>query len=196
MITIIDYGMGNLRNVQRGLAAAGFESEITADPGVIRSARKVILPGVGAFGEAMKRIKELQLQDAIIDRAQAGVPFLGICLGMQLLFEESEESPGVSGLGLVSGKVLKFDDGLKVPHVGWNDVDVVSASPLFDAGRRDTYYFVHSFYVPVGKQTIGRSEYGTSFSAAIQKDSIFGVQFHPEKSQNAGLNLLRRFGEI
>ena len=174
----------------------GTASEISSDPDAIRKAQKVILPGVGAFGEAMKRINDLRLLEAIKARANDGIPLLGICLGMQLLFEESEENPGVSGLGLLPGRVRKFSDGLKVPHVGWNDVSIVASSPLFEEGRSDTFYFVHSFYVPLGSLTVGKTDYGTSFSAAVQKATIFGVQFHPEKSQNAGLALLKRFGSL
>ncbi len=196
MITIVDYGMGNLRNVMRGLSAAGFESEISSDRDTIRTARKIILPGVGAFGEAMRRINDLRLLEVIKGRAMDGIPLLGICLGMQLLFDESEENPGVPGFGLIKGQVKKFSEGLKVPHVGWNDVANVRSSPLFEEGSNDTFYFVHSYYVPLGNQTVGESEYGTGFSAAVQDGTIFGVQFHPEKSQNAGLALLKRFGTM
>jgi len=196
MIAIVDYGMGNLRNVERALAAVGHRSQITSDPRVLDKADKIILPGVGAFGEAVKRIDGLNLRNSIITRARQGVSLLGICLGMQLLYEESEENPGARGLGLLEGSIKKFEPGLKVPHVGWNDVAVVGSSAIFDGERNATFYFVHSFYAPIGDHTVGQTEYGVTFSSAIQKGTIFGVQFHPEKSQKPGLALLGRFAAL
>ncbi len=196
MIAIVDYGMGNLRNVERALAAVGHASQITSNAHILEKADRIILPGVGAFGEAVKRIDGLNLRDGIIARARQGVPLLGICLGMQLLYEESEESPGARGLGLLEGSIKKFEPGLKVPHVGWNDVAVVGSSAIFDGERNATFYFVHSFYAPIGDNTVGQTEYGVTFSSAIQKEKIFGVQFHPEKSQQAGLALLGRFAAL
>ena len=196
MITIVDYGMGNLRNVQRGLAEVGYESRISPDPTIIGAADKIILPGVGAFGEAMKRITDLKLREPILDQVAGRTPLLGICLGMQLLFEESEESPGIRGLCLLKGKVVKFLPGLKVPHVGWNDVASHRQSPLLDSQKAETFYFVHSFFAPVGGDTVGETDYGVTFSAAVQRGSVYGVQFHPEKSQHAGLSLLRRFASL
>lgn len=196
MIAVVDYGMGNLRNVERALAAVGYKSEITADPSVLERAEKIILPGVGAFGEAVKRIDALNLRHVIMTRVACGVPLLGICLGMQLLYEESEESPGAKGLGLLAGSIRKFSSGLKVPHVGWNDVTVVKPSTILNGEDAATFYFVHSFYAPLGSDTIGRTDYGETFSSAVQKDNVAGVQFHPEKSQRAGLALLGRFAAL
>ncbi len=196
MITIVDYGMGNLRNVVRGFAEVGFEAVVTAEPAVVSGAERLVLPGVGAFGEAVKRITDLGLREPILECAARGTPLLGICLGMQLLFEESEESRGARGLGLLKGCVVRFSRGLKVPHVGWNDVEPVSNSPLLTFEEPKTFYFVHSFYVPVVRWTTGKTVYGVEFSSAIQRESIFGVQFHPEKSQQAGLDILRNFATL
>ena len=195
MIAIVDFGMGNLRNVHRACGEIGAECVVTADAAAVRDASKVILPGVGAFGEAVKRIDMLGLREPIMQHVSEGKPLLGICLGMQLLYEESEESPGASGLGLLSGNVKKFGDDVKVPHIGWNDVHPVGVSRLFD---RDggIFYFVHSFYAAIGPETIARAEYGIPFSAAVGKGDVLGVQFHPEKSQAVGLALLKRFAAI
>ena len=195
MIAIVDYGMGNLRNVHRACREIGTEGKVTSDPGAIRDASEVILPGVGAFGEAVKRIEGLGLREPILRHAGAGKPLLGICLGMQLLYEGSEESPGARGLGLLPGRVRKFGEGVKVPHIGWNDVYPVQDARLFD-GKGGVFYFVHSFYAAIGPETCARAEYGVPFSAAVGKGNVLGVQFHPEKSQSAGLALLRRFAAI
>lgn len=194
MITIVDYGMGNLRNVMRACAEIGAEARVTSDPGFVRSASSLILPGVGAFGEAVRRIDEMGLRQVVLDHARAGRPLLGICLGMQLLLDSSEESPGAEGLGLIPGTVKKLGDSVKVPHIGWNDVVPVSPSPLFpDRNEAPVAYFVHSYYVAVRPETVAVTEYGVRYSASIRKANVYGVQFHPEKSQIAGLNLLRRF---
>ena len=194
MITVVDYGMGNLRNVMRACAEIGVRAAVTSDPDAVRKAGWLILPGVGAFGEAMRKIEELGLRSAIVDHARAGRPLLGICLGMQLLLDSSEESPGVTGLNLIPGVVRKLDGGVKVPHIGWNDVVPVSPSPLFpDQNEKLVTYFVHSFYVGIIPETVAVTEYGVRYSASFRKGSVYGVQFHPEKSQIAGLNLLRRF---
>jgi glutamine amidotransferase len=193
MIVIVDYGMGNLRNVVRGFAEVGAETRVTSDPLEVAGAAKVVLPGVGAFGEAIKRIDDLDLRRPIMSCVSRGAPLLGICLGMQLLFERSEESPGVAGLSLLEGEVRKFSGGLKVPHVGWNDVEPVRSSPLLGFEKATTMYFVHSFYVPLCAWTIGKTEYGLEFSSCVQSGMLFGVQFHPEKSQHAGLSILRNF---
>jgi imidazole glycerol-phosphate synthase subunit HisH len=197
MITIVDYGMGNLRNVLRACGEIGVESSVTSDPEMVRNAASVILPGVGAFGEAVRRIDDLGLRSPILDHAKSGRPLLGICLGMQLLFDSSEESPETAGLALIPGIVRKLTGDVKVPHIGWNDVIPVSPSPLFpDPKETPVTYFVHSFYVGLLPETVAVTEYGVRISASVRKENVFGVQFHPEKSQVAGLNLLRRFTSI
>jgi imidazole glycerol phosphate synthase glutamine amidotransferase subunit len=197
MITIVDYGMGNLRNVVRGCEAAGEEARVTDNPADIAEASKLILPGVGAFGEAVRRIDQKGLRQSLLEHVRRGKPLLGICLGMQLLYPESEESPGAAGLALVPGKVLRFSDAAKVPHIGWNDVTPSRPSLLFsEGGPGGVMYFVHSFYAPVGPETIAETSYGTTFSAAVAAGSVFGVQFHPEKSHEAGKRLLARFAAI
>ncbi len=197
MIVIVDYGMGNLRNVRRGFAEVGYDATITDDPEVLARAEKVVLPGVGAFGEAVRRIDMKGLRAPLLEQIGKGTPLLGICLGMQLLYRTSEESPGAAGLGVLSGEIKKFSDELKVPHIGWNDVLPSPGQPLLDvtAGSR-CFYFVHSFYAPLSDDTIARTSYGTDFSSSVMKGKTFGVQFHPEKSQEAGLEILKRFAEL
>jgi len=197
MIVIVDYGMGNLRNVRRGFAEVGYDATVTDDPHVIAHAEKVVLPGVGAFGEAVRRIDSKGLRVPLLEQIGKGTPLLGICLGMQLLYRTSEESPGVPGLGVLTGEVKKFSHDLKVPHIGWNDVVASPGQPLLDAtaGGR-CFYFVHSFYAPLSDDTIARTSYGIDFSSAVMKGKVFGVQFHPEKSQDAGLQILKRFAEM
>ncbi|HTO94259.1 MAG TPA: imidazole glycerol phosphate synthase subunit HisH [Bacteroidota bacterium] len=197
MITIVDYGMGNLRNVHRACTEIGVESVVTSDPIVVRDARWLILPGVGAFGEAVRRIESMGLRAPILEHAAKGFPLLGICLGMQLLLEASEESPGAEGLGLLKGSVRRISGNVKIPHIGWNDVLPMCASPLFpDRNEQPVAYFDHSYYVPEMPETVAVTDYGVRCSAAVKKEYLFGVQFHPEKSHVAGLNLLRRFAEI
>jgi imidazole glycerol-phosphate synthase subunit HisH len=197
MITVVDYGMGNLRNVLRACSEIGVEARVTSDPELVQKAAMLILPGVGAFGEAVKRIDELRLRGPILEHAKSGRPLLGICLGMQLLQDSSEESPGARGLGLIAGTVRKLTGDVKVPHIGWNDVVPVAPSPLFpDPGERPVTYFVHSFCVGIVPETVAITEYGVRYSASVRKENVFGVQFHPEKSQEAGLNLLRRFSLV
>lgn len=191
-MTVVDYGMGNLRNVRRVLLELGATALVTSDPADIRRASALILPGVGAFGEAVRRIDALGLRAPILDHVLARRPLLGICLGMQLLFEESEESPGAKGLQLLEGTIQRFRVDLPVPHIGWNDAVPVRPSPLFGDGG-GCFYFVHSFYAAVNPSTIARTEYGQQFASAVQREQVLGVQFHPEKSQAAGLDLLRRF---
>jgi imidazole glycerol-phosphate synthase subunit HisH len=192
VITVVDYGMGNLRNVRRALEEIGAEVVVTADPAAVREASTVILPGVGAFGEAVKRIDGLGLRQPIMDHVSRGKPLLGICLGMQLLFESSEESPGAPGLGILPGTVCRFHGELPVPHIGWNDVIPIGRSVLFPDGG-GVFYFVHSYYAAETDASIAVTEYGMRFASAVQKQNVFGVQFHPEKSQAAGLSLLRTF---
>ena len=195
MITVVDYGMGNLRNVRRALEEIGVEVTVTADPTAVREATTVILPGVGAFGEAVKRIDGLGLRLPIMDHVFRGKPLLGICLGMQLLFESSEESPGAPGLGILPGAVYRFQGELPVPHIGWNDVVPKGRSVLIPDGG-GVFYFVHSYYAAESAASIAVTEYGVRFASAVQRANVFGVQFHPEKSQAAGLNLLRCFSTL
>lgn len=194
MITVVDYGMGNLRNVRRAFEEIGEQVLVTDDVTAIASALRLVLPGVGSFGEAVKRIDAFGFREPLRSHVQAGKPLIGICLGMQLLYEESEESPGARGLGVMQGAVKKFAKGLKVPHIGWNDVRPEGVSTLFERDEKEEcFYYVHSYYVPDGPFTVARTQYGLEFSAAVERDNIYGVQFHPEKSQQAGMSLLRKF---
>jgi len=194
MIAVVDYGMGNLRNVRRAIEQFGVEVCVSNRLDEIRRADALILPGVGAFGEAVKRIEALALRQALLDFAASGKPLLGICLGMQLLFERSEESPGAAGLGLLRGTVKRFGGGVKVPHIGWNDI--LPSSDGSVVGMQDAgscFYFVHSYYVPESDATIARTDYGLPFTSVVQRENVVGTQFHPEKSQAAGRRLLERF---
>jgi imidazole glycerol phosphate synthase glutamine amidotransferase subunit len=194
VITVVDYGMGNLRNIRQAFREIGHETLITQEKESIAAAGKLVLPGVGAFGEALRRIDALGVRDLLVAHAASGRPLLGICLGMQLLFEESEESPGALGLGILPGCVRKFSGEVKIPHVGWNDVRSERASVYFpNPEDRPSFYFVHSYRVDPVRETIGLTDYGGPFSAAVQRGNITGFQFHPEKSQDAGLGLLRIF---
>jgi imidazole glycerol-phosphate synthase subunit HisH len=198
-VAVLDYGMGNLRSVEKALEHVGAAAEITADPKRAAEADGLILPGVGAFPKAMERISELGFGALIADRLAAGVPVLGICLGLQLLFDSSTELGGGEGLGLLSGGVAELRaEGLKVPHIGWAPVRWEKASPLTEGIADETpFYFVHSFTPrPAADQTLGSSEYGERFACAAQSDSLYGVQFHPEKSSTAGLRLLANFAGI
>jgi len=197
MIGIIDYGRGNLRSVEKAFAFLGVEAYISDDPKRLDEARGIVLPGVGAFGDAMKQLERRKLIDPILTWAREDRPFLGICLGCQLLFDASEESPGIEGLGIIPGEVVRFTGGVKVPHMGWNRVHVTGKTPLFHNVRdNDFFYFVHSFRAPVGANTIGAALYGEEFSAAVQKNNFYGVQFHAEKSGSAGIQVLRNFIDL
>lgn len=201
MIKIIDYGMGNLRSVQKALEKLGFEATLCGHADELQGAEKLILPGVGAFRDAIAALKEHDLVDAIREHIAADRPFLGICLGLQLLFDVSYEDGEYEGLGIVPGEVVRFEDqpGLKVPHMGWNQLQP-SGSPKLLAGipPESHFYFVHSFHVvPKDENVIAaRCEHGTSFTAAIERGNLFATQFHPEKSQNVGLKLLQNFAEL
>lgn len=195
MIAIIDYGAGNLHSVKNSLEYIGADWIITGDPKIIKKADHVILPGVGAFGNAMNCMQENGLIDAVKDVALSGKPFLGICLGLHLLFEESEESPDVQGLGIFKGKIRRIPDcGLKIPHMGWNSIECAKDSRILSHDN-PFVYFVHSYYVdPKDKDIISSyTEYGKRLPVSIEKDNIFAVQFHPEKSGEAGLQILRKF---
>jgi len=198
-LAILDYGMGNLRSVEKALERVGAASVITADHGVARNAAGVILPGVGAFPRAMERVREAGLDELVHERAAAGAPVLGICLGLQLLFAHSSELGGSEGLGLLDGEVTAIDaPGLKVPHIGWAAVARERDSRLFDGLEPGIpFYFVHSFAPrPIGSDLLASAEYGERFPCAAERDNVFGVQFHPEKSSAAGLRLLSNFAAI
>jgi glutamine amidotransferase len=199
MIAIIDYGMGNLRSVSKAFEAVGHQSVVTRDPLVIGTASHVVLPGVGAFGDCMTNVEQYGLVDSIHAAVQSGKPFLGICLGLQLLFSESEEFGVHKGLGIIPGKVKRFpvDPGLKVPHMGWNEVRYRTDCALFDGIADGAYwYFVHSYYVEPADRavTATTTAYGTDFVSAIRRDNIIACQFHPEKSQAVGLRFMKNFG--
>jgi glutamine amidotransferase len=198
-IAILDYGMGNLRSVEKALEHIGATAQIGNDAGAVRDADGVILPGVGAFPKAMERVHELGLDELIAERRDAGVPILGICLGLQLLFDSTTELGGAAGLGLLSGEVDGLDaDGLKVPHIGWSPVRWEKESRLTDGIETETpFYFVHSFAPRAGAgELLGSAAYGERFTCAAERDNVFGVQFHPEKSSAAGLRLLSNFTRI
>jgi glutamine amidotransferase len=198
-IAILDYGMGNLRSVEKALEHVGVTASLTNEPDEVRAADGVILPGVGAFPRAMARIHELGLDELIAERRGEGVPILGICLGLQLLFGSSSELGGASGLGLLEGPVGELDaDGLKVPHIGWEPVRWERESRLTDGIPSGTpFYFVHSFAPrPRDEDLLGSAEYGARFACAAERENVFGVQFHPEKSSAAGLRLLSNFAGV
>lgn len=202
MIGIIDYGMGNLRSVQKAFERAGYPSELVEDPDRLANYQGVVLPGVGAFGQAMANLERSGLKDAILELINNEHPLLGICLGLQLLFSESEESfgqAGVRGLGVIPGKVRKFPAQLKVPQIGWNQLEFNKAHPLIKGISPGAYvYFVHSYYVkPEDSQVVlSTTEYGTPFVSSIAKDNLCAIQFHPEKSSILGLQILKNFGEM
>jgi imidazole glycerol-phosphate synthase subunit HisH len=199
MIAIIDYGMGNLRSVWKAFESVGHQALVTRDPAAITSAGHVVLPGVGAFGDCMANLERFDLVEPIRSAVQSGKPFLGICLGLQLLFTESEEFGAHKGLNIIPGQVKRFvpDPALKIPHMGWNQVNVERPCPLFaDIVSGSNWYFVHSYFVqPVDPMvTAATTMYGTPFVSAVWKDNIVACQFHPEKSQSVGLRLMKNFG--
>lgn len=198
-IAILDYGMGNLRSVEKALEHVGAVATITDDPAAVRAADGVILPGVGAFPRAMERIGQLGLDELIAERRDAGTPILGICLGLQLLFDSTTELGGAAGLGLLCGPVSGLEaDGLKVPHIGWSPVRWERESRLTEGIETETpFYFVHSFAPrPSEDELLGSAAYGERFACAAERDNVFGVQFHPEKSSAAGLRLLANFAGV
>ena len=198
-ICILDYGMGNLRSVEKALEHVGAEATIANDAAAVRGATGLILPGVGAFPRAMERVRELGIDELVAERRAAGAPILGICLGLQLLFDTTTELGGATGLGLLSGEVSGLDaDGLKVPHIGWSPVTWTRESRLTEGIESGTpFYFVHSFSPrPDAADLLGTAEYGTRFACAAERDNVFGVQFHPEKSSGAGLRLLANFAGV
>lgn len=184
--------------MQKALEKQGFTAFVTSSPEEIIKAKGVILPGVGAFGSAMQNIREMDLERAIIETIKQGKPLLGICLGLQILMEESEESPGVKGLCIVKGKVERIKGNVRIPHMGWNSLHIKKQSPIFEGIKNnEMFYFVHSYYVtPEEDVVIGETDYSYFFPCAIQKGNVFGIQFHPEKSSYWGLRILRNFGWI
>lgn len=201
MVAIIDYDAGNIRSVEKAVRYLGKEVTVTSEPEEILAADRVILPGVGAFGDAMKRLHAMGLLEVIRQAADRGTPFLGICLGLQLLFEKSEESPGVPGLGLLQGEILRLPElpGLKVPHIGWNSLKYPNPGRLFRGIPEDSYvYFVHSYYLKAQDEGIvtATTEYGTLVHASVESGNLFACQFHPEKSSETGLTILENFLSI
>lgn len=199
MIAIIDYGMGNLYSVEKAFVKLGAQVVVTNDGEIIRKADQVVLPGVGAFGDCMQNLRQADLEPVIADVICSGKPFLGICLGLQLLFEGSEETPGVTGLGVFSGMNRKIiAPELKVPHMGWNDLDFASDSPLFKGLSPSYVYFVHSYHaIPLDRALITAvTDYGGAVTAAVGRDNVQAVQFHPEKSGQFGLKILENFKEM
>ena len=201
MIGIIDYDAGNIRSVEKALSYLGEKTVVSRDPDILKSVDKVILPGVGSFGQAMENLHRYELVPVIRDMIEDGKPFLGICLGLQLLFESSEESPGAEGLGILKGKILKIPSspGLKIPHMGWNSLQLQNNGRLFRNIPQDTYvYFVHSYYLQAQEPEIVKAVtgYGTEIHASVEKDNVFACQFHPEKSGKYGLEILKNFVEL
>jgi len=199
MIAIVDYGMGNLRSVQKGLETVGCDAVVTDQPRDLADADAVVLPGVGGFGPAIRRLEEAGLAEAIRGEIAKGKPYLGICLGLQLLFEESEEGGIYKGLGVLPGRVVRFRHGITVPHMGWNQIEIQKPVPLLRNVPEGAYvYFVHSYYVvPTDPGVIATlTEYDVQFTSMIAHENLFASQFHPEKSQTLGLQILRNFGEF
>ena len=201
MIAIIDYDAGNLKSVEKALLSLGEETVITRDPSVILAADKAILPGVGAFGDAMDNLKNYGLVEVIKDFCKSGKPFLGICLGLQLLFERSDETPGAKGLGILKGEVLRIPpcEGLKIPHMGWNSLDITEGAKLFKDIPQGSYvYFVHSYYLKAEDESIvaATTEYSTHIHASVEAGNVFACQFHPEKSSATGLKILKNFASL
>lgn len=201
MIAVIDYDAGNIKSVEKALLTLGETAVITRDKEQILRADKVILPGVGAFGNAMKKLRGYGLEEIIQEVAARKTPLLGICLGLQLLFESSEETPGVEGLGILKGKIVKIPDhmGLKVPQIGWNSLKFPNCGRLFRGIDEDSYvYFVHSYYLQAEEPEIvtATTEYAVSIHASVEKENVFACQFHPEKSSDVGLQILQNFVEL
>ncbi|KPK31170.1 MAG: imidazole glycerol phosphate synthase subunit HisH [Nitrospira bacterium SG8_35_1] len=202
MIAIIDYGMGNLRSVEKGFLKVGVDVMVTNAPADVQKADGVVLPGVGAFKDCMRELTNLELTDSIAQAIQSGKPYLGICLGLQVLFSESEEFGTCRGLDIFKGKVVRFDfdtNDLKIPQMGWNTITIRKENPLFKGiPDKSYYYFVHSYYVAPEDDTIvaTTTDYGVEFTSSVWQGNVFAVQFHPEKSQSLGLRLLKNFGDI
>ena len=201
MIAVIDYDAGNLKSVEKALLSLGEEVLVTRDRQELLHADKVILPGVGHFGDAIEKLRSFGLVDVVKEIAQSGKPFLGICLGLQLLFERSEEAPGVEGLGILKGEILRIPDdrGLKVPHIGWNSLKLQNQGRLFRGLEEEPYvYFVHSYYLKAAEPQIVKAvtEYGVRIDASVEQGNVFACQFHPEKSSRTGLAILNNFSKL
>lgn len=198
MVSIIDYDAGNIKSVEKAVKYLGEEVVITRDKDVILSSEKVILPGVGAFGDAMGKLKDYNLVQTIYDVVEKNTTFLGICLGLQLLFENSDETPGVAGLGILKGDIIKIPvkEGMKIPHMGWNSLNIKEGATLFQGIEENPYvYFVHSYYLKAKNENevAATTEYGVEIHASVEKDNVFACQFHPEKSGGVGLQILKNF---
>lgn len=201
MIAIIDYDAGNIKSVEKALLSLGQDVTVTADRKVILGADKIVLPGVGAFGDAMENLRKRELDRVIREAVKLQIPFLGICLGLQVLFEKSEEAPGVEGLGILKGKICRIPktEGLKIPHMGWNSLHLENEGRLFKGISENPYvYFVHSYYLMAEDEKIVRAsaEYGTHIHASVEQGNVFACQFHPEKSSKVGLQILKNFVEL
>ena len=206
MVSIIDYDAGNIKSVEKALQYLGEEVVITRDRDIILASDRAILPGVGSFGDAMAKIDEYGLREVILEFVASGKPFLGICLGLQILFKDSEESPGVEGLGILDGHIVRIPDTdpdtgdrLKVPHIGWNSLDITDGATLFRGLKSNPYvYFVHSYYLKADDPSIvaAKTFYGTEIHASVEKDNVFACQFHPEKSGEVGLTILKNFLQL
>lgn len=201
MIAILDYDAGNIKSVEKALVHLGEETVVTRDAKTILNADKIILPGVGSFGDAMENLHKFRLVDVIYKAVEENIPFLGICLGLQLLFERSEESPGVDGLGILKGEILRIPEtpGLKIPHMGWNSLHLQNRGRLFADIPEETYvYFVHSYYLKAEEDAIvaAKTEYGTEIHASVEYGHIYACQFHPEKSGETGLKILKNFASL
>ena len=200
-VALIDYDAGNIKSVEKALLHLGEEVIITRDREQILNSDKVILPGVGAFGDAMEKLRSYGLDKVIYEVVERKIPFLGICLGLQLLFEKSDETPGVKGLGILPGEILRIPDkeGIKIPHMGWNSVKIKENARIFKDVPQDSYvYFVHSYYLKAGREedVAATTEYSTLIHAAVEHDNVFACQFHPEKSSEIGLKILKNFVEL
>lgn len=201
MIAIIDYGAGNIQSVSKALAHIGCEAFITRDKDKILKADGAVLPGVGSFGDTIDTMTEYGIKDTVIEYTKSGKPFLGICLGLQLLFPKSEESPEAEGLGIFDGSITKIPsgEGLKIPHIGWNSLDIKKSDGLFKGiGKNPYVYFVHSYFLNASDKSIvsAQTEYGVTIDAAVEKGNVYATQFHPEKSGETGLKILRNFADI
>lgn len=197
MITILDYGAGNLRSVQNTLGEIGAEYELVRDAAGLSRATKIILPGVGHFGQMMRALDQMQVREALLERIHAGIPFLGICLGLQALFESSEEAPEERGLGLFEGQIRRFPATARVPHMGWNEIELRNGAKLLANLAPHPYlYFAHSYYAPLNGATAASCQYNVAYTAVLETKNIFGVQFHPEKSGPIGLKIVRNFVEL